>query len=150
MKKFLGTMTAIAVAALIATPAMAGTYAAGPLPSEFGGGEIPADPDVFKAIGKASKEGSKLSSGAAKCYSKGAKNVSKGSPSGVDTCINNTKKGVLEKYEAKVSGILAKSPLPPCHDFLADGGLIVGLVKGFNPLIYCQSPSGAFIDQASF
>lgn len=150
MKKFLGTMTAFAVAALFAAPAMAGVYVTGPLPSEFGGGYITPNPDVFKAVGKASKEGSKLAGGAAKCYSKGSKNVSKGSPSGVTECITNSKKGVLTKYTAKVQGIYAKSPLPPCHNFVSDGNLIVSLVKGFNPLIYCQSPSGAFLDQAAF
>ena len=147
MKKFLGTMTALAVA-LSASAAMAGVYVTGALPSEFNGGYIPGDPDVFKASGKASKEGSKLASGAAKCFSKGAKNVSKGSPSGVDTCINNSKKGVLTKFNAKYASIDSKSPLPPCH--INRGDLIVALVQGFNPLINCQSPSGAFIDEAGF
>jgi len=149
MKKFLGTLTAVTVA-LFATSAMAGTYVSGPLPSEFGGGRVPTSPDVFKAVGKASKEGAKLAGGAAKCYSKGAKNVSKGSPSGVTACLTDAKKGVLTKFTAKVTKISTKSALPPCHDFLSDGNLIVSLTKGFNPLVYCQSPSGAFLDQASF
>ena len=150
MKKFLGTMTAVTVA-LFASSAMAGVYVSGALPSaDFGGGWVSPNPDVHKAIGKASREGAKLAGGAAKCYSKGAKNVSKGNPSGVNTCINDAKKGVLTKYTAKVTKISTKSPLPPCHNFFTDGPLIVSLTKGFNPLIYCQSPSGAFLDQASF
>ena len=148
MKKLLGTMAAFAVA-FSASAAMAGVYVTGALPSEFGGGTLPSDPDVFKAIGKSSKEGSKLSAGAAKCYSKGAKNVSKGSPSGVDTCINNSKKGVLTKYNAKYASIDSKSPLPPCH---INRGATIAYLSGayFNPQIYCQSPSGAFIDEAGF
>ena len=149
MKKFLGTMTALAVA-LSASVAMAGVYVSGPLPSEFTGGYVSPNPDVMKAVGKASKEGSKIAAGASKCFSKGASNVSKGKASGVDTCINNSKKGVLPKYAAKIAGTAAKSPLPACHNFQDDGPFIVSLVKGFNGLIYCQSPSGAFIDQATF
>lgn len=149
MKKFLGTMTALAFA-LSASAAMAGVYASGPLPSEFAAGHVSPNPDVFKAAGKASKEGSKLAGGAAKCFSKGASNVSKGKLSGVDTCMNNTKKGVTAKYAAKILKISTKSTLPACHNFQNDGPFIAGLVKGFNPLVYCQSPSGAFIDQAGF
>ena len=57
---------------------------------------------------------------------------------------------MLIKYAAKIQGIATKAPgLPPCHNYLADGALIAGLVKGFNPSVYCQSPSGAFIDGSS-
>ena len=147
MKKFIGTMTAFAVA-LSASAALAGVYVSGPLPSEFDGGYVPTDPDMMKAMGKSSKEGTKLSGGVSKCFSKGAKNVSKGKPSGVDTCINNSKKGVLAKYIAKRSGI---TPLPPCSSAPATaGGIVTALVKAFNPQIYCQSPSGAFLDVAQF
>ena len=147
-------MAAFAVA-FSASAAMAGVYVTGSLPSEFdggfgtGSGFLPSDPDVFKALGKSSKEGSKLSAGVAKCFSKGAKNVSKGSPSGVDTCINNSKKGVLTKYNAKYASIDSKSPLPPCH---INRGATIAYLSGayFNPQIYCQSPSGAFIDEAGF
>ncbi|MDG2307345.1 MAG: hypothetical protein P8R42_22390 [Candidatus Binatia bacterium] len=156
MKKFLGTMTALAVA-LSASAAMAGVYVSGPLPSEFtnlvpslSSGFIPPNPDVFKAVSKASKEGSKLAGGLSKCFSKGAKSVSKGSASGVDTCINDAKKGVLTKYFAKIASIASKSPLPACHNFALDGNLIRVLTKTFNPQVYCQSPSGAFIDHAGF
>ena len=145
MKKFIGTMTAFAVA-LSASAALAGVYVSGPLPSEFDGGYVPTDPDMMKAMGKSSKEGTKLSGGVSKCFSKGAKNVSKGKPSGVDTCLNNSKKGVVPKYVAKTSGI---SPLPPCT-MDSGGGVVVALVKTFNPQIYCQSPSGAFLDVAGF
>ncbi|MBM4265134.1 MAG: hypothetical protein FJ144_00750 [Deltaproteobacteria bacterium] len=147
MKKFLGTMTALAVA-LSASSVMAATYLAGDLlPSEFGGGWISPSPTVFKDIGKAAGAGSKLASGAAKCYSKGAGNASKNKPSGVGPCINNSKKGVIPKYLASI-GALAN--LPPCHNYAGDAGFINGLVKLFNPMIYCQSPSGAFLDGASF
>ncbi len=145
MKKLIGTMAAIAVA-FSASAAFAGVYVTGPLPSEFTGGSIPTDPDLMKAMGKSSKEGSKLAAGVAKCFSKGAKNVSKGNPSGVDTCIHSTKKGVLVKYEAKVAGI---TPDAPCA-LVGAGQTVLAITKTFNANIYCQSPSGAFIDQASF
>ena len=149
MKKFLGITTGLAVA-LSASVAMAGVYVSGPLPSEFSGGFASPNPDVFKAVGKASKEGSKLAGGLAKCFSKGASNFSKGKASGVDTCINNSKKGVISKFYAKIAKTASKSPLPTCHNFALDGNLIRTITKGFNPAVYCQSPSGAFLDQASF
>ena len=149
MKKFFGITTGLAFA-LSASVAMAGVYISGPLPSEFSGGFASSNPDVFKAVGKASKEGSKLTGGLVKCFSKGAKNFSKGKATGVDTCINNTKKGVLTKFYAKIAKAASKSPLPPCHNFTLDGTTILTITKGFNPAVYCQSPSGAFLDQASF
>jgi hypothetical protein len=151
MKKFVSTTVALALA-LSASVALAGTYVTGPLPSEFGGGFIPSNPSVLKNVQKASKEGAKLAASVEKCYSKGAANYSKGKATGVSTCLNDPAKGVLPKYVAKINGIAAKAPgLPPCHNYAADGALIAGLVKGFNPQVYCQSPSGAFVDgTASF
>ena len=147
MKKFIGTMAAFAVA-LSASAALAGVYVSGPLPSEFAGGAIPANPDTLKSIGKSSKEGSKLVGGISKCYSKGAKNVSKGNASGVDACLNDASKGVITKYLSKVAGITG---LPPCSGAgPAAVAQILPIVKGFNGLIYCQSPSGAFLDNSSF
>ena len=151
MKKFVSTTVALALA-LSASVALAGTYVTGPLPSEFGGGFIPTDPAILKNVQKASKEGAKLAASVEKCYSKGAANYSKGKPTGVSSCLNDLSKGVLIKYAAKIQGIATKAPgLPPCHNYVADGALIAGLVKGFNPQVYCQSPSGAFVDgTASF
>ena len=151
MKRFLSTTLTLAVA-LSATVALAGTYVTGPLPSEFGGGFIPTNPAILKNVQKASAEGAKLSASIEKCYSKGAANYSKNKPTGVSTCLNDPAKGVLPKFTAKINGIAAKAPgLPPCHNYVADGNLIAGLVKGFNPSVYCQSPSGAFVDgTASF
>ena len=147
MKKLIGTTTAFAVA-LWASAALAGVYVSGPLPSEFSGGTIGPNPDVFKAMGKGYSNGLKLSAGASKCYSKGASNIAKGKPSGVDTCINNSKKGIIPKYIAKDAKILPKAP---CQLGASTAGpLVVGLVKSFNPQIYCQSPSGAFLDTAAF
>ena len=150
MKRFLSTTLTLAVA-LSATVALAGTYVTGPLPSEFGGGYIPTNPAILKNVQKASAEGAKLSASIEKCYSKGAANYSKNKPTGVSACLNDLSKGVLIKYAAKIQGIATKAPgLPPCHNYLADGALIAGLVKGFNPSVYCQSPSGAFIDGEAF
>ena len=68
------------------------------------------------------------------------------------TCLNDPSKGVLPKYTAKITKIAAKAPgLPPCHNYVGDGATIATLVKGFNSQVYCQSPSGAFVDgTASF
>ena len=151
MKRFVSTTVALALA-LSASVALSATYVTGPLPSEFGGGFIPPNPAVLKNVQKASKEGAKLAASVEKCYSKGAANYSKGKATGVSTCLNDPSKGVLPKFNAKIAGIAAKAPgLPPCHNFAGDGPLIAGLVKGFNGLTYCQSPSGAFVDgTASF
>ena len=147
MKKLIGTTTAFAVA-LWASAALAGVYVSGTLPSEFSGGTIGPNPAVFKAMGKGYSNGLKLSAGAGKCYSKGASNVAKGKASGVDTCINNSKKGILPKFIAKAAKIV---PTAPCQQGPeVTGPLVVGLVKTFNPNIYCQSPSGAFLDTAGF
>ena len=148
IKKLLSTTVAVAIA-LSASAAFAGTYVTGPLPSEFGGGFIPSDPAILKNVQKASKEGAKLAASVEKCYSKGAANYSKNKPTGVSTCLNDPAKGVIPKYNAKIAGIQAKAPgLPPCTN--PNGGtLVAGLVKGFNPSVYCQSPSGAFVDGSS-
>ncbi|MBY0275561.1 hypothetical protein K2Z84_09470 [Candidatus Binatia bacterium] len=146
MKRILGTAAAIALA-LSASAAFAGTYVSGPLPTEFGGGYVPPDPAILKNVQKASKEGAKLAASVEKCYSKGAANYSKGKATGVETCLNDLDKGVLIKYAAKIQSINQKAPgLPPCHNYVGDGLLIAGLVKGFNGSTYCQSPSGAFVD----
>jgi hypothetical protein len=147
MKRFLSTTLSLAVA-LSATVALAGTYVTGPLPSEFGAGFIPPNPGILKNVQKASAEGAKLSASVEKCYSKGAANYSKGKASGVGTCLNDPAKGVLPKYQAKVNGIAAKAPgLPPCAGTPgSSGATVAALVKGFNGLVYCQSPSGAFVD----
>ena len=146
MKKLIGTMTALAVA-LSASAALAGVYVSGPLPSEFSGGSISPNPDINKSQGKGYKEGSKLASGISKCLSKGAKNFTKGKATGVDTCINNTKKGVIPKFNSKISGL---SPSAPCALGTAAGPAVLAIVKGLNSALYCQSPSGAFIDGAQF
>lgn len=149
MKRILSTTVALAVA-LSASAVFAGTYVTGALPTEFGGGYIPPDPAVLKNIQKASKEGAKLSASVEKCYSKGAANFSKGKATGVQACLNDLNSGVLIKYAAKIQSINQKAPgLPPCHNYVGDGVLIAGLVKGFNPSVYCQSPSGAFVDGAA-
>ena len=151
MKRFVSTTVALALA-LSASAAFAGTYVTGALPSEFGGGFIPPNPAILKNVQKAAKEGAKLAASVEKCYSKGAANYSKNKATGVSTCLNDPSKGVLPKYTAKINGIAAKAPgLPPCHNYAGDGAVIATLVKGFNALTYCQSPSGAFVDgTASF
>lgn len=142
MKKLIGTAAALAVAFAFSAPvAQAGVYVSGPLPSEFGGGSVPPNPDVFKSMLKGQSAGAKLSASISKCYSKGAKNVSLGKESGVGACLDDPVKGVIPKYVAK------GSQSAPCS--LPTGvaaGLVATLVKGFNPLVYCQSPSGAFVD----
>ena len=151
MKRLLGATVALTLA-LSASVALAGTYVTGALPSEFGGGFIPPNPAILKNVQKAAKEGAKLAASVEKCYSKGAANYSKNKATGVQACLNDLSKGVLIKYAAKIQGIQQKAPgLPDCHNYVGDGVLIASLVKGFNGLTYCQSPSGAFVDgTASF
>ena len=146
IKKFLGITIALGFA-FASSAAFAGTYVSGPLPAEFGGGFVSPVPNVFKNVQKASKEGAKLAASVEKCYSKGALNFSKNKATNVSDCLNGPTKGVIPKFVAKINKIAAKAPgLPPCHDYVADGATIATLVKGFNPQVYCQSPSGAFVD----
>ena len=146
MKRFLTTTVALAVA-LSASAALAGTYISGPRPTEFGAGFIPPTQAILKNVQKASAEGGKLAASIEKCYSKGASNFSANKATGVNTCLNDSSKGVIPKFVNKINGINAKAPgLPPCHNFANDGAVIGALVKGFNGLTYCQSPSGAFVD----
>lgn len=148
-KRMVATTVAVALA-LSASAAVAGTYVTGPLPSEFGGGFIPPNPAILKNVQKASKEGAKLAASVEKCYSKGAANYSKNKATGVQACLNDLNKGVLIKYAAKIQGINQKAPgLPSCHNYVGDGVVIATLVKGFNALVYCQSPSAAFVDGTS-
>jgi hypothetical protein len=145
LKKFLGAAVAVAFVA----SAAAAAYTPGPLPAgTFGGGTVPANDDTFKAEQKAAGAGSKLASALAKCYSKGAKNVSTGKADGVQACVgsgNPSGKGALDKYAKTIGGLA----LPACHNYAGDGAAIHVLVKGFQPAIYCASPSGAFVDGAA-
>ena len=137
-----------AIAVLASGSALAATYVTGPLPSEFGGGFIPPDPAVLKNVQKASKEAAKLAASVEKCYAKGAANFSKGKATGVSTCLDDPSKGVLPKFNAKIQGIMAKAPgLPPCFDFVAAGGVIADLVRGFNPQTYCDGGPPASCSQ---
>jgi hypothetical protein len=146
LKKFLGAVAIMAFAASAASAA----YVPGPLPAgTFGGGTVPNNDDVFKAEQKAAGAGSKLAGAVSKCYSKGAKNVSKGNADGVSACVgtgNPSGKGALDKYAKTIGGL---SALPACHDYAGDGSLIAALVKGFQAGVYCSSPSGAFVDGAA-
>ncbi len=132
-------VVATALVALASGSAAAATYVTGPLPSEFGGGFIPPDPNVLKNVQKATKEAAKLAASVEKCYAKGVANFSKGKATGVTTCLDDPSKGVLPKFQAKIAGIAAKAPgLPPCFDFPAAGAAVASLVKGFNPVNYCD------------
>ena len=88
-----------------------------------------------------------LAGGIAKCLSKGAKNVSKGKADGLNTCLNDTKKGVIPKFNAKVAGI---TPGADCSLGTSAGTSVLNIIKGLNSTYYCQSPSGAFVDGVLF
>ncbi|MDG2305678.1 MAG: hypothetical protein P8R42_13750 [Candidatus Binatia bacterium] len=145
------TIVAIGCAvALFATSAQAGTYLGGaPLPAEFGFiGLIPFDAETFDATNKHQKFSSKLAASMAKCFSKGARNVSKGKDSGLDACLNDPRKGVVPKYLARVDAL---APRPWC---MPNGSSYVQKVLAFtrdiNRDYYCESPSGAFLDPIVF
>jgi hypothetical protein len=149
MRKVLGSFTALALTAA-ASVAFAGTYVSGPLPGgTFGGGFIAANASVFKAEQSVGGELSKLGSAISKCYSKGAKNISSGKADGVAACIgtfNAANKGATDKYAAKLTKI---ANIPSCLNALGEGSNVAAVVKAFNPMVLCQSPSGAFIDGSS-
>lgn len=142
---------AIAILAALSLSANAALadYHAGPIPPEFGlAGQIPQNPDMYKAVAKHSKDSAKLGADIAKCYSRGVRNVTKGRDSGINSCINHSKRGVLTKYLARVSNL---SPLPWCLPSNADlAQQVIDFTKTFQVQYYCESPSGAFLDAVDF
>ncbi len=137
------TLSGLAAIAICATSAAA-AYTPGPLPSDtFGGGYVPADALVLKDEQKAAKAGALHAVKVTGCYAKGVTNVANGKPDGVAACIQKS----TEVYDLKLAALLN---LPDCHDYSADAPVISALVKTFNPGVYCESPSGAFIDSATF
>ncbi len=137
------TLSGLAAIAICATSAAA-AYTPGPLPeSTFGGGYVPPDALVLKDEQKAHTAGAGHAVKAANCYAKGVSNVANGKPDGVATCLSTAN----AVYEGKLAKLLY---LPDCHDYAADDDVINAIVKAFNPGVYCDSPSGAFIDTATF
>lgn len=135
------TLSVAASALLLLAPSGsdAGTFVSGPLPVEFGGGVVPADPKVLKNVQKASKGIAKLAATVEKCYSKGVGNVAKGAPSGVETCLNDPAKGALPKFLVAIDKIDAKAPgLSSCYDFKAAGQNVANIVKSSNAAVYCD------------
>jgi hypothetical protein len=150
MRKVLGSLTALAVTAA-ASAAFAGTYVSGPLPAgTFGSGAfVAADSNTFKAEQKVAGELSKLAAALSKCYSKGAKNFSVGKADGVAACIgtfNAAGKGATDKYAGKIAKITG---IPSCLNTSSAGNSVASIVKAFNPIVLCASPSGAFVDGSS-
>lgn len=134
-----GPIAAAALLALSSGSAFAATYVSAPLPTEFGGGVVPADPKVLKNDQKASATIAKLAATVEKCFSKGVGNVSKGSPSGVDACLNTPDKGALPKFQAAIDKIQSKAPgLSACYDFKAAGQNVANTVKASNATVYCS------------
>lgn len=124
----------------------ASAHLPGPLdPGVFGGGTVPLSPQRFRSEQKAAGAEAKLAAMVAKCYEKGAKNVSAGKADDVADCLgtgNPAGSGALDRYASTISGL----SLPSCHDYTADGPLIAALAKAFQPVQYCSSPAGAFLD----
>ena len=139
MKRTSGTIAAAALLALSSGTAFAATYVSAPLPTEFGGGVVPADPKVLKNDQKASATIAKLAATVEKCFSKGVGNVSKGAPSGLDACLNMPDKGALPKFQAAIDKIQSKAPgLSACYDFKAAGQNVANTVKASNATVYCS------------
>ena len=139
MNRTFGPIVAAALLALSSGTAFAATYVSAPLPTEFGGGVVPADPKVLKNDQKASATIAKLAATVEKCYSKGVGNVSKGAPSGVDACLNTPAKGALPKFQAAIDKIQSKAPgLSACYDFKAAGQNVANTVKASNATVYCS------------
>lgn len=139
MKRTFGPIAAAALLALSSGTAFAATYVSAPLPTEFGGGVVPADPKVLKNDQKASATIAKLAATVEKCFSKGVGNVAKGAPSGLDACLNTPDKGALPKFQAAIDKIQSKAPgLSACYDFKAAGQNVANTVKASNATVYCS------------
>ena len=135
------TLSVAASALLVIAPSGsdAATYVSAPLPTEFGGGVVPADPKVLKNVQQASATIAKLAATVDKCYAKGVGNVAKGAPSGVDTCLNDPAKGAIPKFLAAIDKIDVKAPgLSSCYDFKAAGQNVANTVKASNAEVYCD------------
>ena len=147
--------TVIGAALVVATwclaqPATAGTYIPGPFPSEMSGGFVPPAELTLKGEQRASREVANLVRAVGKCFRVGAINVSRGRASKVNNCLSGNH-GALVRYNRQIDRIGARHSLPPCAagPLAAAPSTIVDLVKGFNGQVFCQSPSGAFLDGVS-
>jgi hypothetical protein len=139
MIKQLASAVLLVTIALGAVPASAGTYVTGSLPSEFGGGILPIDPDVFKNVQNASKANAKLGASIEKCYAKGVSNVSKGRDSGLSACLFDERTGALARHADKIAKIAAKPPgLPPCFSFETIGTTVYDYFSNTTADLYCQ------------
>lgn len=108
------------------------------LPTEFGDGFVPPDEATLQAELAVGAALTKLGIGAAQCYQKGAKNVSLGKDSNLPECLTNgAQKGVLDKYQAAIAKINAKTPIPMCLDAAAVGEAVADAVQGLNPVLFC-------------
>jgi len=139
MIKHLASAALLVTIAFVAAPASAGTYIAGALPSEFGGGFLPPDPLVLKNVQDASKATAKLGASVEKCYAKGIANVSKGRASNLIPCLFDERAGVLARHAAKMAKIAAKAPgLPPCYSFEGPGTDVYTYFAGNTGTLYCE------------
>jgi hypothetical protein len=137
-KRGAGPVAAAALLALSSGSAFAATYVSAPLPAEFGGGVVPADPKVLKNVQKASATIAKLAATVEKCFAKGVSNAAKGAATGVGACLNDPAKGALPKFQAAIAKIDAKAPgLSSCYDFAAAGTQVANTVKAQNATVYC-------------
>jgi hypothetical protein len=145
----------VLVAGLAATPAAAGTYVTGPLPSEFGPALIPPDSNRLRNIQTAAKAVTKLRLAVEKCYERGVTNFAAGRPTGLAACLGDPVKGALAKYADTIATLEAKpGSLPHCAALAQKGPGVAELTRALHAWAFCGdppdlgSPGGAFVDGA--
>ena len=118
------------------------------LPPEFGGGNYNfLEPKQFKAAQRLQGNLGKAAFAVAKCYAKSAGKFAKGNYNAAD--LNSCIQRANDQYDAKS----AKLDLANCNTagdgIQGDFDTVAAAMKGLNAAIYCQSPSGAFLDEVT-
>ncbi|HAC81622.1 MAG: hypothetical protein P8K76_04515 [Candidatus Binatia bacterium] len=104
---------------------------------------VPEGSSVQRNLASASKELARLSTSFEKCHSKGVRNVAKGKPHKLESCLGRAQ----ARFESKLRTIENKGDgLPGCANF-RQMALAIGLDRqSLNAQQYCASPAGAMVD----
>jgi hypothetical protein len=120
------------------------------LPGSFGGGFLPPDSATQKGEAGIAIRSRTFRDAVERCYDKGARLVSQNKPSGVTECLFNPTNGVIARWNEKVASFSAGGNVnvPGCIDWPTLRDDLAAEVQADNAVIYCASPSGAFLDGA--
>jgi hypothetical protein len=119
-----------------------------PLPSEFGGGNYNyLEPKEFKAAQRLQGNLGKAAFAVSRCYAKSAGKFAKGSYTAAD--LNSCIQRANDQYDAKSNNLSLANCNTAGDGIQGDFDTVAAAMKGLNAAIYCQSPSGAFLDEVT-